>query len=312
MNNVRHLYTEWEENPGEAIEMSKHRLSFPISAHHRFTPSIDSEVDSSSPGNSISSNNIASSCNSSSTASLLTKKETSSLLPPSPVEQNNNSKKPKEDSPVLKELTQKIGQQANDETDGQSASGNNEPVAMKPDAVADGNKTNKPICALTLNIETTKTEETIEEEEGLDTIEDDGQSDKKITPEELLLKQARVRESLKMQGVVSMLEFRAFNFSESLETDLSNNVIKFADVQTHPLSLTVLYAHVPLHGQYICNVDYKSYYLSDLLCSFSLHMQFLYDPITGEGGTIQHACIIPMQYYMYMYMYSNMHNLYKT
>ncbi len=201
MNNVRHLYTEWEENPGEAIEMSKHRLSFPISAHHQFTPSIDSEVDSCSPSHSItSSNNIASSRNNSS-VSLQTEKETVSLLPPSSAEQNNN---PKERT-VLKEPPQVINQQASDGTDGQSASGTNEPVAMKPDAVADSNRTNKPICALTIQTEIKKTEEPIEQQEGLDTVEDDGQSDKKIAPSELLLKQARVRESLKMQGVVSML-----------------------------------------------------------------------------------------------------------
>ena len=58
VNNVRHLYTKWEENPEEAIEMSKHpRLSFSCASLGHFRFSSSSICDRGSPSDSVNTDN---------------------------------------------------------------------------------------------------------------------------------------------------------------------------------------------------------------------------------------------------------------
>ena len=264
VNNVRHLYTEWEENPGEAIEMSKHRLSFSITnlGSHRFSSSSLSEANS-SPTHSVKSDTSDSHANSSAFA------EPGQDVVAVPAKPNDNPQKTqvdvgKEETDKEKILTsKKVSAQTDtcrpqpkacgDEkkvkqseermmdtkpvrtepesnpprtesenrpprTESESKPARTESESRPPRMVSEGRpakaeaktKKDKP----KLNSHTPKTEVTKEEvkeekppseqEEPTEDKDADQQSEKKLSASELILKQSRVRESLKMQGVVSM------------------------------------------------------------------------------------------------------------
>ena len=254
VNNVRHLYTEWEENPGEAIEMSKHRLSFSITnlGSHCFSSSSLNEANS-SPTHSVKSDTPDSNANSSAFA------ESSQDMVAAPTEPNDKPQKAevdvdKEETDTEKTLTnkkvsaqtdicrpqpkacgdEKMVKQSEErimdskpartgteskppKTESESRPARTESES-KPSKIVSEGRPAKPEAKLKkektkLNSRNPKTEVAKEEvkedkppseqEESMEDKDADQQSEKKLSAAELILKQSRVRESLKMQGVVS-------------------------------------------------------------------------------------------------------------
>ncbi len=180
------MYTEWEENPGEAIEMSKHRLSFPISGVT--TPTFGSSESDSSPTYSVS-------VNADSRTNSLTsesEKEATSLQTPSITKNTANT--PEENLPAM-------SQSKEAELQDSHCHGDDEPTRALAMETSDVSK-----CA---DVHTTVPQADTESA----VSDNPHNADKKLTPSELLRKQARVRESLKMQGVVSILSYVQLAFN---------------------------------------------------------------------------------------------------
>ena len=255
VNNVRHLYTEWEENPGEAIEMSKHRLSFSITnlGSHRFSSSSLSEANS-SPTHSVKSDTSDSHANSSAFAEpgqdviaapakpndkpqktqvdvgketdrekILTSKKVSAqtdTCKPQPKACGDEKKVKQSEERMMDTKPVRTEPESNPPgTESENRPPRTESESRPPRMMSEGRpakaeaktKKDKP----KLNSRTPKTEVTKEEvkeekppseqEEPTEDKDADQQSEKKLSASELILKQSRVRESLKMQGVVSSL-----------------------------------------------------------------------------------------------------------
>ncbi len=203
---MRHLYTEWEENPGEAIEMSKHRLSFPISGDlGETTPIFDSETSDSSPTHSISM--IADSCTNSSVSLELEKENVSEPLQTSPSAESVaavQSANTLEDNCSAVEQSQEAelpenGYHGDDKTTGIITMTTSSTSSEVPTSVPEStNADDVTVDDVTVDDETVD-DVTVDDV----TVDDDDDSDKMLSATVLLQKQARVRESLKMQGVVS-------------------------------------------------------------------------------------------------------------
>lgn len=233
---MRHLYTKWEENPEEAIEMSKHRLSFSCASLGHFRFSSSSICDTGSPIDTVNTDNDnrtgmdASDTKAGSDSAFIEVQEEEE--DPSVHETNNCEG----DSEEREESTIEVFQTDSSDTKLEELSTDKATSDSKSNGITTATATRVEIGDECSDIqqslsksdkaklvdsntneaaEVTSSSELPEDacddvktsqNESIQEKEDDGEIDeepeRKVSAAELLLKQARVRESLQMQGVV--------------------------------------------------------------------------------------------------------------